>query len=201
MLLGYPAPLQLRLSGLETSTRIVRYGYGIDVLLFTEAVVYSIIETHHLAVQQKFQNTKSMVVKEAERRRTHHSSSPSMSASASSGSPDAEHDHQKRKQRRRRRPSGSEILDDMDDPSSSSKQIRVRSRDRGRHRDRERGRDTEHRHRSSTLPDLGIPGLTAADDDPNGDKPWFKKKTLWASVATMVSTVSFSSLPLLGGFR
>lgn len=129
-----------------------------------------------------------MNVKEAERRRTHHSSSPSMSASPSSGSPDAGHDHHHRKrQRRRRRPSGSDMSDDLNDTSSISKQIRVRSRDRGRHRDRERGREPDHRHRSSTVPDLGIAGMTAADDDGNGDKPWFKKKTLWASVATMVS--------------
>lgn len=138
-----------------------------------------------------------MSIKEAERRRTHHSSSPSMSASASpsSGSPDADHDHHRKRQRRRRRPSGSDIMDDLNDNSSSSKQIRVRSRDRGRHRDRERGRESEHRHRSSTLPDLGIAGMTAADEDGNGDKPWFKKKTLWASVATMVS----KSLPLFMG--
>ena len=77
----------------------------------------------------------------------------------------------------------------------------MHSRDRGRHRDRERGRDPDHRHRSSTLPDLGIAGLTAADDDANSDKPWFKKKTLWTSVATMVSKVSFSSLPLFDGSR
>lgn len=75
--------------------------------------------------------------------------------------------------------------------SSSSKQIRVRSRDRGRHRERERGRDLDHRHRSSTLPDLGAASMAAADDDGNGDKPWFKKKTLWASVATMVSKYLF----------
>lgn len=87
-------------------------------------------------------------------------------------------------------------MDDLNEAESSSKQIRVRSRDRGRHRDRERGRESEHRHRSSTLPDLGIAGMTAADDDGNGDKPWFKKKTLWASVATMVSR----SPPLWGDF-
>lgn len=133
-----------------------------------------------------------MVVKEAERRRSHHSTSPSMSASPSSGSPDADHDHHKRRQRRRRRPSGSDVVDDLNEtPSSSSKQIRVRSRDRGRHRERERGRDLDHRHRSSTLPDLGTASMTAADDDGNGDKPWFKKKTLWASVATMVSKCLF----------
>lgn len=162
----------------------VRYGCGIDVLLFDEAGIRSTTEKHRLAT--KVQNTKRMVVKESERRRTHHSSSPSMSASPSPGSPDADHDHHKKRQRRRRRPSGSDIMDDLNDASSSSKQIRVRSRDRGRHRDRERGRESEHRHRSSTLPDLGITGMTAADEDGNGDKPWFKKKTLWASVATMV---------------
>jgi hypothetical protein len=31
--------------------------------------------------------------------------------------------------------------------------------------------------------------LAAAEDDGNSDKPWFKKKTLWASVATMVSKI------------
>lgn len=67
----------------------------------------------------------------------------------------------------------------------------MRSRDRGRHRERERGRDLDHRHRSATLPDLGTASMTAADDDGNGDKPWFKKKTLWASVATMVSKFLF----------
>lgn len=80
------------------------------------------------------------------------------------------------------------MLEDMNDTSSSTKQIRVRSRDRGRHRDRERGREADHRHRSSTLPDLGTAAMIA-DDDGNGDKPWFKKKTLWASVATMVSGI------------
>lgn len=36
--------------------------------------------------------------------------------------------------------------------------------------------------------------MSAADDDGNGDKPWFKKKTLWASVATMVSKFFFVHL-------
>lgn len=81
------------------------------------------------------------------------------------------------------------MLDGMNDISSSTKQIRVRSRDRSRHRDRERGRDPDHRRRSSTLPDLATAGVVAADDDGNGDKPWFKKKTLWASVATMVGSI------------
>lgn len=130
-----------------------------------------------------------MSVKEVERRRRHHSSSPSISASSSSGSPDADKDHHQRHQRRRRRPSASEMFDDVNEHASSSKQIRVHSRDRGRHRDRERGRDPDHRYRSSTLPDPVHSGLTAADDDGNSDKPWFKKKTLWASVATMVSKV------------
>lgn len=84
------------------------------------------------------------------------------------------------------------MFEDLNDASSSSKQIRVRSRDRGRHRDRDRGRDPEHHHRSSrssTLPDLGTAGIAAADDDGNGDKAWYKKKTVWASVATVVSHV------------
>lgn len=100
------------------------------------------------------------------------SQSPVRSVASSRGSRSSSPDRHRRRRRRRKRRPEAEV-----EYGSDSSRLSDRSPRRDRH---------ARRHSSPDWPDLTNPGHPAA----GGEKPWFKKKTLWAGVATVATVLA-----------